>query len=73
MAAAAVLCLLLLSTVPQEVAGADQGQYLSYDKVLSCKALGNCDDKNQSPEAKRPMKPVNGYTRGCSKIFKCRG
>ncbi|XP_066313836.1 protein RALF-like 13 [Miscanthus floridulus] len=71
MVAAAVLCL-LLATEPQEAAGADQGQYLSYDKVLSCKALGNCE-KNQGPEDKRPGKPANDYTRGCSKIFKCRG
>jgi hypothetical protein len=72
MAASVVLCLLLLATGPQEAAGADQGQYLSYDKVLSCKVLGNCE-KNQGPEAKRPGKPANEYTRGCSKIFQCRG
>ncbi|XP_066308400.1 protein RALF-like 13 [Miscanthus floridulus] len=71
MAVAVVLCL-LLATAPQEAAGVDQGQYLSYDKVLSCKVLGNCE-KNQGPEAKRPGKPANDYTRGCSKIFKCRG
>lgn len=72
MVAAAVLCL-LLATAPQEAAGADQGQqYLTYDKLISCKTLGNCE-KYQSPEDKRPGKPANEYTRGCSKIFQCRG
>lgn len=68
--AAAMLCL-LLAMAPQEAAGAE-GQYLSYDKVLSCKVLGNCE-KNQGPEATRPGKPANEYTRGCSAITRCRG
>jgi hypothetical protein len=69
LAAALVLCL-LLATGPQEAAGAEG--MLSYDKLLSCKVLGNCD-KNRGPGATRPGKPVNKYTRGCSPLTRCRG
>ncbi|AQK90356.1 uncharacterized protein [Zea mays] len=73
-AAAVLLCLLLLLAAgPQGVSGADGRRKTAspYDKLISCRVLGNCD-KNKGPEATRPGKPVNKYTRGCSKIDKCR-
>jgi hypothetical protein len=67
--AAVVLCL-LLATGPQGAVSAEG--MVSFDNLISCKVLGNCD-KNLGPEASRPGKPANDYTRGCNPITGCRG
>ncbi|KAG2595512.1 uncharacterized protein LOC120710457 [Panicum virgatum] len=69
-AAAAVVALCLLLAPAQEAAGVE---YMTYPpNMINCKVLGNCE-KNAGPEATRPGKPANSYTRGCSAIDRCRG
>nr|CAB3503473.1 unnamed protein product [Digitaria exilis] len=70
--AMAVLCLLLVASSPA-VRQAEATEWLTYPKaMISCKVLGNCE-KNAGPDATRPGKPANTYTRGCSAITRCRG
>ncbi|KAJ1254936.1 hypothetical protein BS78_03G056400 [Paspalum vaginatum] len=68
MAAVAVLCLLLAAG---QAAGAEAVETMKYPH-LSCEVLGNCNKKG-GPEATRPGKAANKYTRGCSKMDRCRG
>ncbi|KAG2575284.1 protein RALF-like 9 [Panicum virgatum] len=69
-AAAAVVALCLLLALAQEAAGVE---YMTYPpNMIHCKVLGNCE-KNAGPDATRPGKPANSYTRGCSAIDRCRG
>ncbi|KAF8704902.1 hypothetical protein HU200_031143 [Digitaria exilis] len=70
--AMAVLCLLLVASSPA-VRQAEATEWLTYPKaMINCKVLGNCE-KNAGPDATRPGKPANTYTRGCSAITRCRG
>ena len=69
-AAAAVVALCLLLAPAQEAAGVE---YMTYPpNMIHCKVLGNCE-KNAGPDATRPGKPANSYTRGCRAIDRCRG
>ena len=69
-AAAVVVALCLLLAPAQQAAGVE---YMTYPpNMIHCKVLGNCE-KYAGPDATRPGKPANSYTRGCRAIDRCRG
>jgi hypothetical protein len=70
--AAVVVLLLLAAAGSQQQAAAVE--YITYpSKMISCKALGNCDKNAGNPDATRPGAVANPYTRGCNPINRCRG
>ncbi|CAL4965426.1 unnamed protein product [Urochloa decumbens] len=69
--AVVVLCLLMAAAAAPQAA--DAVEYIKYPKnMISCKALGNCEKNDGGPDATRPGAVANKYTRGCSRIDRCR-